>query len=67
MRKHNPTLFTECLAAEIVERYKHLAEIREEQEKQCLQKWRQNSDFSRFLKINISKLCHKILTIFFPE
>ena len=67
MRKHNPTLFIECLATEIVETYKHLAGISEEQEKQCLQKWRQNSDFSRFLKINISKLCHRILIIFFPE
>ena len=56
MRKHNPTLFIECLATEIVETYKHLAGISEEQEKQCLQKWQQNSDFSRFLKINISKL-----------
>ena len=52
MRKHNPTLF------------KHLAGISEEQEKQCLQKWRQNSDFLRFLKINISKLCHMILIFF---
>ena len=50
-----------------METYKHLAGISEEQEKQCLQKWRQNSDFSRFLKINISKLCHMILIIFFPE
>ena len=45
MRKHNPTLFIECLATEIVETYKHLAGISEEQEKQCLQKWRQNSNF----------------------
>ena len=67
MRKHNSTLFIECLATEIVETYKHLAGISEEQEKQCLQKWRQNSDFSRFLKINISKLCHRILITFFPE
>ena len=50
MRKHNPTLFIECLVTEIVETYNHLAGISEEQEKQCLQKWRQNSDFSRFLK-----------------
>ena len=64
MRKHNPTLFIECLTTEIVGTYKHLAEISEEQEKQ---KWRQNSDFSRFLKINISKLSHRILIIFFPE
>ena len=56
MRKHNPTLFIECLTIEIVGTYKHLAEISEEQEKQCLQKWQQDSDFSRFLKINISKL-----------
>ena len=67
MTKHNPTLFIECLATEIVEIYKHLAGICKEQEKQCLQKWRQNRNFSRFLKINISKLCHMILTIFFPE
>ena len=67
MRKHNPALFIECLATEIVETYNHLAGISEEQEKQCLQKWRQNSDFSLFLKINISKLCHRILIIFFPE
>ena len=53
MRKHNPTLFIECLATETVETHKHLAGIFEEQEKQCLQKWRQNSDFSSFLKINI--------------
>ena len=65
MRKHNPTLFIECLATEILETYKHLVGIFEEQEKQCLQKWQQNSDFSRFLKINISKLCHRILIIFF--
>ena len=38
MRKHNPTLFTECLATETVETYKHLVGISEEQEKQCLQK-----------------------------
>ena len=70
LRKHNPAnneSFIECLATEIVETYKHLAGISEEQEKQCLQKWRQNSDFSRFLKINISKLCHRILITFFPE
>ena len=67
MRKHNPTLFIECFATEIVETYKHLAEISEEQEKQCLQKRRQNSDFSCFLKMNILKLCHKILIIFFSE
>ena len=63
MRKQ-PTLFIECLATEIVKTYKHLAGISEEQEKQCLQKWRQNSDFSRFLKINISKLCHRIFFFF---
>ena len=63
MRKHNPTLFIECLTIEIVGTY--LAGISEEQEKQCLQKWRQNSDFSRFLRINISKLSHRILIIFF--
>ena len=40
MRKHNPTLFIECLATEIVETYKYLAEISKEEEKQCLQKWR---------------------------
>ena len=67
MRKHNPTLFIECLTTEIVETYKHLAGISEEQEKQCLQKWRQDSDFTLFLKINISKLCHRILIIFFRE
>ena len=55
MRKHNPTLFVECLATEIVETYEHLAGISKEQENQCLQKWRQYSDFSRFFKINISK------------
>ena len=53
MRKHDPTLFIECLATEIVETYKYLAGISQEQEKQCLQKSQQNSDFSRFLKINI--------------
>ena len=67
MRKHNPTLFIECLATETVETYKHLARISEAHEKQCLQKWRENSHFSRFLKINILKPCHKILMIFFPE
>ena len=65
MRKHNMTLFIECLATEIVKTYKHLAGISEEQEKQWLQKWRQNNDFWRFLIINISKLCHRILIIFF--
>ena len=45
MRKHNPTLFIECLATEIVETYKHLVGINKEQEKQYLQKWRQDSDF----------------------
>ena len=66
MRKHNPTLFIECLATEIVETYKHVAGISEEQEEQYLQKWRQNSNFSHslFLKINISKMCHRILIIF---
>ena len=64
MRKHKPTLFIECLATEIVETYKHFAGISEEQEKQCLQKWQQSSDFSCFLKINISKLCHRILIFF---
>ena len=48
-------LFIECLATQIVGTYKHLAEITEKPEKQCLQKWRQNSDFWRFLIINISK------------
>ena len=67
MRKHNPTLFIECLTIEIVGTYKHLAGISEEQEKQCLQNWRQNSDFSHFLKMSISKLSHRILIIFFPE
>ena len=67
LRKHNTTLFIESLATEIVGKDKHLAGISKEQEKQCLQKWRQDSDFSRFLKINISKLCHRILIIFFPE
>ena len=51
---------------EIMETYKHLARISEEQEKQCLQKWRQFGAFSFFLKVNISKLCHRILIIFFP-
>ena len=64
MRKHNPTLFIECLATEIVETYKHLARISKEQEKKILQKWRQNGNFSFFLKKNISKLCHRILIIF---
>ena len=32
MRKNNPTLFIECLATEIVETYKHLAGISQEQE-----------------------------------
>ena len=45
MRKHNPTLFIECLATEIAETYKHLVGISKEQEKQYLQKWRQDSDF----------------------
>ena len=67
MRKHNPTLFVECLATEIVETYEHLAGISKEQEKQCLQKWRQYSDFSRFFKINISELCHRILIFFFQS
>ena len=67
MRKHNPTLFVECLVAEIVETYKHLAGISEEQEKQCLQKWLENSDFTCFLKINISILCYRILIIFFQS
>ena len=39
------TLFFEYLATENVETYKHLAGISEEQEKQCLQKWQQNTDF----------------------
>ena len=38
MTKQNPTLFIECFATEIVETYKHLAEISEAQGKQCLQK-----------------------------
>ena len=69
MRKHNPTLFIECLATKIVETYKHVAGISEEQEAQYLQKWRQNSDFSHslFLKINISKMGHRILIIFFQS
>ena len=67
MRKHNPTLFVECLATEIVETYEHLAGISKEQENQCLQKWRQYSDFSRFFKINISELCHRILIFFFQS
>ena len=46
-------------ANEIVETYKQLVGISEDQEKQC--------DFSRFLKINISKLCHRILIIFFQS
>ena len=58
-------LFIECLATQIVGTYKHLAEITEKPEKQCLQKWRQNSDFWRFLIINISKLSHRIIIIFF--
>ena len=32
MRKHNPTLFIECLTTEIVGTYKHLAGISEKQE-----------------------------------
>ena len=48
-------------------KYKHLAGISKEQEKQCLQKWWKYSDFSRFLKMNISKPCHRILITFFPE
>ena len=70
LRKHNPAnneSFIECLATEIVETYKHLAGITEKLEKQCLQKWRQNSDFWRFSVINISKLSHRIKVIFFPE
>ena len=65
MRKHNPTLFIEYFATETVETYKHLARISEEQEKQCLQKWQQNSNFWHFLMINISKLSHRIIIIFF--
>ena len=38
MRKHNPALFIECLATEIVETYKHMVRISEEQEKYCFQK-----------------------------
>ena len=49
---------------EILETCKHLAGISEEQEKQCSQKWQQNSDFSRFLKINISKLCQDFNNFF---
>ena len=64
MRKQ-PTLFIECLATEIVKTYKHLAGICEEQEKQCLQKWQQSSDFSRFLKINISKLSQDFSNFFY--
>ena len=45
VRKHNPTLFIECLATEIVGTHKYLAGIIEEQEKQCLRKWQQNSNF----------------------
>ena len=56
MRNHNSTLFIECLITVIVETCKHLAGISTEQEKQCLQKWRGDSDFSGFLKINVSKL-----------
>ena len=48
MRKHNPTLFIECLTTEIVETYKHLAGISKEQEKQCLQKCRQERFFAFF-------------------
>ena len=65
--KHNPTIFIECLATAIVETNKHWAGISEKQEKQCLQKWRQNSDFSRVLRINISKLSHRILIVFFQS
>ena len=54
------------LATEIVETYKHLVGTSEELKKQYLQKWRQNSDFSRFLKINISKLSYDFNN-FFPE
>ena len=67
LRKHNPTLFIECLATEIVKTYKYLVGIIEDQEKQSLQRWWQNSDFWRFLIINISKLCHRIIIVFFPE
>ena len=38
-------LFVECLATEIVETYENLAGITKKREKQCLQKWRQNSVF----------------------
>ena len=61
MRKHNPTFLLNVWQLKL---WKHLAGISEEQEKQCLQKWRQNSNFLRFLKINISKLCHRILIFF---
>ena len=65
LKKHNVIFFIECLVTEIVETYKNLARIRKWQEKQCLQKWWQNSDFWSFLIINISKLSHRIITIFF--
>ena len=39
------TLFIESLATGILETYKHLAGISEEQENQCLQITLQNSDF----------------------
>ena len=39
LRKHNPTLFIECLATEIVKTYKYLVGITEDQEKQSLQRW----------------------------
>ena len=67
MRKHNSTLFIEYLTTEIVETYKHLAGIRKEQEKQCLQKWRQNSDFSCFFCYKYFKTVSYDFNNFFPE
>ena len=63
MRKHNLTFFIECLDNEIVETYKHLVGISEEQEKLCSQKWR----FFTFFENQYFKTCHRILIIFYPE
>ena len=67
LRQHNPTLFIECLATEIVEAYKYLAGIIEEQEKQCLQKWPQNSDFLTFFDNKYFKTVSEDYNNFLPE
>ena len=55
MRKHNPALFIECLATEIVETYKHMVRIREEQEKYCFQNGYKEKRFFTFFEIKYFK------------